>query len=334
MHSVATPQSMNTASLATVERAESLWFSDGNIIIHAGSMIFRVYRGMLARQSPILEKILDALKLANNEVLDGCPVIHIPFGALETAYFLAAIFDPNSFDSLLGRISFDAIAAVLRLSETYRIPALRRKALILLSSVYPTTLGELGRAGLNPSYCRDQILPVIHLARAHNADWILPLAFYRFCLEMTGPTLRSGVEYGGAQVVLSAADTEACYDANIAMRTENLEQTWARYQARLPDGGCTGGGPCRTSRFRESDTLMQRVIARPLPDLIQRWEPEAGSNLCPACRADMQDWHRKRKQAAWDDLPRLFGLRDWNFLNKLKSQALGDPEDDEDSVTF
>ncbi|KAJ7437426.1 hypothetical protein FB451DRAFT_1449734 [Mycena latifolia] len=328
MHSTEILTSMNTASLATLDRADSsLWYSDGNLVIHAGHMIFRVYRGMLARQSPLLREMVSPSKLSTYGVIEGCPVLDIPHSASETAYFLAAIFDANSFDSLLGRISFDAIAAVLRLSSEYQIPELRRKALILLSDVYPMSLLQFSRMELAPSYGRDQILPVIELARAHGADWILPLAFYRFCLEMTGRSLMYGVEYDGTQVLLSSADAAACHDALAAIHAQRLADVLARYQTRLADTGCTGGDACRTSRFREADTLLQRLTD--LPELFISWAPEPGSRLCAACLAEMHDWHCVRTEAAWDGLPAMFGLPGWTTLEKLKSAALGEPEEDE-----
>jgi hypothetical protein len=248
----------------------------------------------------------------------------------------------SSFDPMLTRkISFDAIAGVLRLSTFYQIAPLRHKALALLSSVYPTSLPDFTDNGLGPSYCRDQILPVIQLARAYNLDWILPLAFYRFCLEMTGRNLVYGVEYAGARVVLSPADQALCFDARGTMCEANNAAILARFQARFKSvseaGFCTGGEACRVSRFREADTLLQAVGA--LPDLVRHWEPEASSNLCPACLGDMREWHRSERQAGWDGLPGLFRLPDWTVLNKMKRVALGEEEEDnaeedEEDVTF
>ncbi|KAJ6541210.1 hypothetical protein DFH09DRAFT_1368319 [Mycena vulgaris] len=318
-----------TAALATLERAEGLWDPEGNLIIHAEAVLFRVSRWMLTKQSPVLEEMLAPFKITTYDTFDdGCPVLHVSFGSAETAHFLAAIFDPDSFNHLLRHISFDAIAAVLRLSTAYQISGLRQTALIHLSSKYPTTLADFSRTGLSPSYCRDQILPVIQLAREHAVDWILPLAFYCFCLGMTGRTLMSGVDYG---VVLGVADQTICYDANSAMRAERASAILARYETRLGDEGCTGGEPCRRSRFREADTLLHSINS--VLDLFRRWEPEAGSNLCGACLADMRQWHVNQMQAGWDGLPAMFGLPDWTILNQLKEATLGGL-DDEDDVTF
>ncbi|KAJ6568620.1 hypothetical protein B0H19DRAFT_1256365 [Mycena capillaripes] len=324
----------DTISLAAVERSGGLSFTDGNLIVHAGSLTFRVYREMIARQSPVLAGLLAPQKLSTYPIFEGCRVLQVPHSGTDATHFLAAIFNPNSFDAFFTRISFDAIAAVFRLSLTYRMPSLQRKALTYLSSVYPTTLVEFASAGLDPSYCRDQILPVIHFARAHSLHWILPLAFYRYCLEMTWHTQVHGVEYGGASVVLSYTDQELCHNAERTMRETHTAAMLERYFKR--GGECLGGAECRKSRMDEGAVLL--VGLRSMPDVIA-WEPQPESRLCAACLEDWQRWHAKQLQSFWDHLQGLFDLPDWTVLNDQKDAALHEVEDEEEEdaeedVTF
>lgn len=82
-------------SLATLERAKGLWYPDGNLIIHAGASIFRVFRGILAEKSPVLEGLLSPRSLETFAVLDGCPVLTVSYASDEITHFLAAIFKPR-----------------------------------------------------------------------------------------------------------------------------------------------------------------------------------------------------------------------------------------------
>lgn len=191
-----------------------------------------------------------------------------------------------------------------------------------LSAVYPTTLDELSHVGLTPSYCRDQILHVIQLARENGVDWILPLAFYRLCLEMNCRTLIQGFE------TISPADLGLCIEAMNVMRTAHYAEVLARYDRRLGDEGCTGGEPCRISRFREARTLLDGGVA--LPDLTVTWTPGPDSHLCGSCAKDMHEWHSKQQQTGWDGLPGMFGLPEWSTLNKLKNTALWEMDDEEE----
>ncbi|KAF7339014.1 BTB domain-containing protein [Mycena venus] len=304
----------DTISLSTFERASGLWFKDGSLIIHADPLIFRVSRDMLAQQSPTLEELLRPQKLATYDVLDGCPVLQVPHNPAEVSHFLAAIFKPSSFDSFFTRISFDVIVAVFRLSTIYQIPGLPRKALTL----------PLLRVSN-----KDQILPVIQFAREHSIDWILPQAFYRYSLEMTGENQVFGVEYGGAQVVMSPNDQARCHNALFAMCTTHTAAILERYVTRVSDRGCTGGATCRESRLDEGWALLQRVGT--IPNVFLSWTPQANSQLCAVCLEDMQHWNLNQRESFWNDLPGLFELPDWATLNELKDAALLEGEDDEET---
>ncbi|KAJ7233718.1 hypothetical protein B0H12DRAFT_167140 [Mycena haematopus] len=321
----------STISLPHFERINSLWFDDGNLIIQAGTHLFRIFRGMLVKHSLVFEELLSSQNLSTYEVFDGCPILVVPQDGIAVGHFLAAIYNPNSFDQLISRIEFDAIAAVFCLSTIYQIPGLPRKALTLLSSAYPTSLAEFVDVGFGPSYCRDHILPVIQFAREHSIDCILPLAFYRYCLEMTGDTQAYGVEYGGVRVVLGLADQKRCYDAHSAMCAANKAAVLDGYATRVSDVGCTGGTECQTSRLHEGAKLLPRLGS--LPDILLSWAPQADSQLCSGCLKKMQQWDLHLRQSFWDDLPCLFDLPDWAVLNQLKSATLGEAEDEEE-ITF
>ncbi|KAK6969201.1 hypothetical protein R3P38DRAFT_2814735 [Favolaschia claudopus] len=230
-----------TLSLLGLELSPDVWFDDGNVIARAGTVGFRVFRGMLAQLSAPLETLLHGPNLAQCLVWENCPIVDLSCNSTDATHFLAAIFKPNSFDSFLNtKITFDQIAAVVHLASIYEIPNMRRKALSFLSSVYPTNLeGFVSVGGLRPSYCRDQILPVIHFAREHSITWILPLAFYRYILEMNGTTQVYGVEYGDMKVILSSEDRKRCYDAQHFLRISNTQALLARYSMRVGDAGCT-----------------------------------------------------------------------------------------------
>lgn len=234
------------------------------------------------------------------------------------------------FDLLLtNKITFEAIAAVHRLSSAYRIPELQRKALILLSSAYPTTLAEF--CDISSSDCRDQTLRVIQFAREYSIHWILPLAFYRFCLEMTPQTLFHGVD----SVVLSVEDQGLCYEAEKLMVSSHLDNLLARHAIanRVDVFGCTGGDACRESRVIEADALLHTSLTS-LPDIVSPWAPEPRSNLCQSCLEDMHRRHMQWRQAFWDDLPGVFELPEWGVLNEMKETALREPRGDEDVFPF
>ncbi|KAJ7163218.1 hypothetical protein C8R46DRAFT_1037180 [Mycena filopes] len=206
----------------------------------------------------------------------------------------------------LGRahLSFDALAAAFRLGTAYKIPEWPQNALFFLSSAYPTTFEEFLVVSCGPSFRRDQMLPIIQFARTYSLDWILPVALYRFCLEMTADLCMDGMEYDGTRVVLTSADQKRCFTV----------------REHLKVARSTCGGPCCTSRLAEGKDLLEQGFI--FPDLSFTWSPRADSQLCPPCVAEMQKWHDDQRRLVWDSLPELFGLKDWATLTVLKNTAL------------
>ena len=86
----------------TFKRIPDLYFTDGNIILEAGTTHFRVYSSVLAARSPVFMDVLSLPKSNEdgeevNGQVDGCSVIHLAGDDPdEVASFLRAIFDSRS----------------------------------------------------------------------------------------------------------------------------------------------------------------------------------------------------------------------------------------------
>ncbi|KAJ7111636.1 hypothetical protein C8R43DRAFT_852582, partial [Mycena crocata] len=124
----------------SLERVDSLWFPDGNIVLCAHNVLFRVFRGILAARSPVFADMLAFPQPEDAEVVDGCPVLRLDDSAADTMYFLKALFDYEFFAPYPAKTDFDAIHGILRLGTKYRVEPLRRRALQHLSSAHPTSL--------------------------------------------------------------------------------------------------------------------------------------------------------------------------------------------------
>lgn len=69
-----------------------LWFEDGTIIIQAGDTLFRVYSGLLSRQSPMLVTQGEPLG-----TMEGCPLVLHQESADKMRNFLACILDSSGY---------------------------------------------------------------------------------------------------------------------------------------------------------------------------------------------------------------------------------------------
>lgn len=75
-------------------RCEDLWFEDGNVVLQAEKMLFRVYVGMLSRYSNFFKDLFSLPQPAEAEKYEGFPLIFLPGDAAADVHdFLLALLD-------------------------------------------------------------------------------------------------------------------------------------------------------------------------------------------------------------------------------------------------
>ncbi|OSD03783.1 hypothetical protein PYCCODRAFT_197393 [Trametes coccinea BRFM310] len=117
------------ASWPTPTKDDALWFEDGNLVVVARSVKFRVYRGLLLAHSPVLRDMIsmpqpplnqgaedEHVGLAEEE--DGCIVVPIDFSPEDMRHFLRAFFH-NSLSMYVKpkHPSFNEISARIRVGH-------------------------------------------------------------------------------------------------------------------------------------------------------------------------------------------------------------------------
>ncbi|KAI0742404.1 hypothetical protein C8Q80DRAFT_905340 [Daedaleopsis nitida] len=58
------------------KRDDDFWFEDGNVVLVARDVGFRIYRGLLPTQSSVFADMFASSSPSNTELYDGCPIIH------------------------------------------------------------------------------------------------------------------------------------------------------------------------------------------------------------------------------------------------------------------
>lgn len=70
-----------------------LWFEDGNIVlVSAGGVAFRVYRGLLAAQSTVFADMLASSSSREDETVDGSPTVRLSDSPEDLRHFLRVLF--------------------------------------------------------------------------------------------------------------------------------------------------------------------------------------------------------------------------------------------------
>ncbi|KAI0806637.1 hypothetical protein C8Q74DRAFT_1189914 [Fomes fomentarius] len=163
-----------------VEKDDEVWLEDGNVILIAERVAFKVYQGLLARRSEVFR---DMFTLpggpAETEKIDGVPVVSVSDSVVNLRHLLLVLCcGKNYFTQRDSDVEFSVVAALVRLGHKYAVQDLLDDALSSLRQLYPSsflkyTLQQNWGSHASP---RDAIT-AIHLARLTNTPFILPVAF-------------------------------------------------------------------------------------------------------------------------------------------------------------
>ncbi|KAJ7848879.1 hypothetical protein B0H13DRAFT_1463931, partial [Mycena leptocephala] len=103
----------------------NLWFHDGTLVLVTETSLFRIYAGLLAKESPIFHDILGLPQPKEGETMDGCPVVHLSDTGQDVEYFLKVL----SFLPIPNPINFDIITGIMRLSKKSEVDSLYKRGL-------------------------------------------------------------------------------------------------------------------------------------------------------------------------------------------------------------
>ncbi|KAH9916564.1 uncharacterized protein BXZ73DRAFT_105759 [Epithele typhae] len=248
-------------------RDEEFWFDDGSIILLVQNVEFRIYKGLLTEHS---SAFVDLFSLPQPPTQSSCPVVRTQ----------------NQYPPML---SFEQVAAYVRLSHKYDMPVLYRAS-------------------------------IAHLKRHFTDDlrvWptLLPTALWMCC--RLGPELLSGFAYSDGEVeTLAAADVALCWAARPRLVQATLQTFLSIYPApsaetcsagalRGDDSGCRRFATSFVHKMRHKPGIF--VAPDPLIGYINMDGP-SGKKLCEGCREGVVQWSEKVYFEAWKSLPELVGV--------------------------
>ncbi|KAJ7611820.1 hypothetical protein FB45DRAFT_1037458 [Roridomyces roridus] len=345
----------------TPRRIPELWFEDGNIIIEAGNIQFRVHRGILAACSAVFKDMLSFPQPVDAELVEGCPVVHLTDAPAEVTVFLKAIFLPDYFMPFPARTKYSIVQGCLRLSHKYGVEHLRLRALVHFSSRFRTTLSQWDKAeypyDADPldSASRPQsdiiswdawlsqevstMFSCIQLAREVDAPWVLPVAFHVLsgCLAwdktMSVTEVLRGTTFNRVSTSLSPQDQESFLPGHIRQIRNHTASILGFFSDPVEILDCRLPLECLRGRLSAVKTMQGAILSDHSEHLsmpLKIWEEsEFGSqhwdysDICPSCLEWLQRQHQAVREKFWDDLPNMYGLPPWEELEKMKVAAIG-----------
>ncbi|KAJ6460070.1 hypothetical protein C8R47DRAFT_1027932 [Mycena vitilis] len=309
---------------AELTRAEGLWFEDCGLIIQADTTLFRISRDFLAAQSTIFKDMLSLPPPSDAEMMDGCPFVLLPDEAEDVTVFFKALLYYDFFEPSPAPTTLAILTGVLRMSHKYEVDAMRKRALLHISSFHPTTLDEyLALADKSAPWFEElddglSFTPLIVLARELSLDWIIPATFYRTC-EWTAEEL---IVYGQISKEDQVRLTIGCRMLEATGVTKILDFLWPDNDPECddPDGCDRSRFSCR--RMAEGRRPRENDAQARVP--LSAWRASDWKRLkvCDVCMSNMKEKHQRALQSFWDELPSIFRLPPWSELEKLKAEAM------------
>ncbi|KAI0816024.1 hypothetical protein BC628DRAFT_1152924 [Trametes gibbosa] len=320
-----------------VFRSTCFWASDGNVVVVADhTAAFRVHRGVLARHSSVFRDMFGLPQRsppagADDERLDGCPVVHVSESPADFALLLKVLYDGVHVLRYGQCLPFRIVAVALELGRKYDIEHLRADALSRLETCLCDSLYALwanarfyqvtipGPEGDEQQWALTsaamQIVPVwdairaVNLVRAVDELSMLPMAMY-LCTLLPVPILLYGTtrSYGGGNGrvdTLARDDVIRCVGAHprLAVRRDrehsDVLAVWSPHLVK--DATHSHERTVCSSRYGRR-TESQHVLTYLADTVFQ------GKGFCAVCERNMLARDHDGKRSSWAELPEELGL--------------------------
>nr|VWO98004.1 Zn(2)-C6 fungal-type domain-containing protein [Ganoderma boninense] len=315
------PSNHPTGALADLTRDTDFWFEDGNVVLVARNTGFKVYKGLLASQSPIFQDLFASASHAE-ETYEGCPVVRL-CDTPEGLRCLLPYLLPSTYVSVVGSIpttvnmdlenEYKRLSTLILLADKYQLESIAHQAIECLKTAFPINFdqwdarpeadGLHARAGCEPSTShRLHAIDAVHLARITHTTSVLPLALYH-CALLGDKAAEGWTREDGTVQQLAAGDLERTLGGY-----KHLCEKRAGFLAGLfnaaPSAGCRTPIMCgellqilweKGERVYETPALLHRPSG---------WTFRLP--LCQPCNGELEQREKAQRHELWKELPDIF----------------------------
>ncbi|KAI0776608.1 hypothetical protein BD413DRAFT_224958 [Trametes elegans] len=312
------------------QQDQTFWFDDGNLVIIAGMVAFRVYNQLLLRHSPVFEQIYSQPPppdMALYRTLYNCHVIRVDDTPLAIRTILSYyIQDPQDLPLYASGVERAYFQVAMGLK--YQMYTMVEEACdLVVERIFDTDSASYLRRWSDPERAFDasQAFIGIVLARMipNGRTSILPTAILIVAAGLNPTQLQNGVRLSdGTHLELSLDDLAVCLDARHTLLTVSLAvgrfifaSPWSRHCYR------PGSGMCGQSLTLLTDQLLTRyedarlISVDPFKDWAQELSklPDEGK-LCGPCTEMIKKRQEKILKKAWGLLPCFLDItvHGWN----------------------
>ncbi|KAH9941831.1 uncharacterized protein BXZ73DRAFT_41734 [Epithele typhae] len=315
------PSSNRTTDLRDEDRIQALvkdaefWFEDGSIILIAGDVVFRVYKGVLASASPVFADMFSLPTPGPRPAVDGCPVVNLQDSADDVRRLLRLVM-PKNGACVLEDLNMLDISAGVRLGHKYQMDTVVKRLAARLGQYYTKHWAgwrDPSRSSFPECLRGTAAIAVVNIARLTDELWLLPAALFE-CLELPTLALLSGFKRGDGTVEhLSHEDLARCIDARpIVKRDEIISAIDYVFDYDLKKCANDDSDRCyATLHALQQDPGFLYHDYQPYRDFTQRkhsWSKRVRPSLCGGCYHAVVEREEEGCKLFFKNLPVYFGL--------------------------
>ncbi|KAI0350925.1 hypothetical protein OH77DRAFT_1524454 [Trametes cingulata] len=305
----------SSSRAVAARRDEECWYEDGNLVLAARDVEFRVYMGPLVKHSPVFK---DMLSLPQPDARTGntVPRVDVTDSPEDLRHFLRCFALGNELylnaTPSGTSTAFDKVSAVVRLCHKYEVEDLLQQALRWLKARYPSSAD-----GWHLRLCHEptplQSIGVVHLARLTHTSSLLIPAFLD-CCTLTMQELKEGFEReDGQRECLSEEDFLRVLNARTELMRADAQ---AAIHILRPETQpyCPTKAECTNSLLQTLKAVAAATNpgrTRLRPHMSETWWERIENDLytlCDSCSDDVDQRQQEMRLALWDRLPSIFGL--------------------------
>ncbi|KAI1795315.1 hypothetical protein LXA43DRAFT_1090965 [Ganoderma leucocontextum] len=311
--------SNSSTSSSAFKLHDEFWLPDGNVVLVARAIGFRVYRGLIAAQSTVFEDMFTASTSSSDSLFEGCPVVHLSDSPEDLVYLLRVLLPKSR--RLYNRPelrTFNEVSALIRLAHKYHIQDVQDQALASLrESMLSSHFDDWYKPLRMTSITTIHTIGVINLARLTDTPSMLPGAFYGCTRLSPGELLDGLVREDGTVEHLSQDDLRLCLEGH---RTLYFESSLlpTRIFADTPIAGCSTPSGCRLWCQRKLVGIVSSETLIAQPNALGSWqgaikaaaadEKEGATKICGTCEKELLHRDRRERRIIWQKLPEIFGI--------------------------
>ncbi|PCH44594.1 hypothetical protein WOLCODRAFT_77087 [Wolfiporia cocos MD-104 SS10] len=299
--------------------SNDVWYIDGSVVLVTEKTAFRVHGTIMAAHCEIFKDMFampqPAISDPDTETYDGCQVLRLQDSPANMKHFLKAIYDFSYFQPGT-KTKFPIIAAVVHLSTKYEAAGLRQRAIDLLATAYPSTPAAWENRSaqrLVPPF-EGEHAAYIALATENDIRVILPTVYYSASRQPLAEVMAE------LRKVSLAPNWEIF--ADFVVGREQLFRAELKHILAFLDVGftrpqCQNTSVCTNVLGNARNHILQKITdAEPFHQWCNANSCEVGRTLglCNICCTTIENSIKEGRKKVWEQLPRMFGLGDWETL--------------------